>query len=92
MAIAELLSSDQVQAELVRSKTGMAASQTNISQKIVLGLEMRLPPLAEQQCFADEMAALQGVIESNEDDLRTTMALKTSIMSELLSGHIRVPA
>ncbi len=92
LAIAELLSSDHVQAELVRSKTGMAASQTNISQKIVLGLEMNLPSLVDQNDFASEMAALQDVIERNDDDLRMTMLLKAALMSDLLSGHVRVPA
>ncbi|MES3095707.1 restriction endonuclease subunit S [Sphingomonas aerolata] len=92
LAIAELLSSDHAQEILSRSKTGMAASQSNISQKILLGLELHLPPLADQSRFADEMAALQDVIERNEDDLRATIKLKHALMSDLLSGHVRVPA
>lgn len=92
LAIAELLSSDHVQGELIRSKSGMAASQTNISQKIVLGLEMHLPPLSEQRDFADEMAALQDVIEASEMDLQRAQALKAALMSDLLSGRVRVPA
>lgn len=92
LAIAELLSSDHVQGELIRSKSGMAASQTNISQKIVLGLEMHLPPLSEQRDFADEMAALQDVIEASEVDLQRAQALKAALMSDLLSGRVRVPA
>ena len=92
LAIAELLSSEHVQAELIRSKSGMAASQTNISQKIVLGLEIHLPPLSEQQDFADEMAALQDAIEAGEADLQTTRELKAALMSDLLSGRVRVPA
>lgn len=92
LAVAELLSSEHVQAELIRSKSGMAASQTNISQKIVLGLEMHLPPLSEQQDFAKEMAALQDAIEAGEADLQTTRQLKAALMSDLLSGRVRVPA
>ena len=92
LAIAELLSSEHVQAELIRSKSGMAASQTNISQKIVLGLEMHLPPLSEQRDFAEEMAALQDAIETGEADLQTTHQLKAAIMSDLLTGRVRVPA
>ena len=92
LAIAELLSSDHVQAEVIRSKSGMAASQTNISQKIVLGLEMHLPPLSEQRDFAEEMAALQDAIETSEADLQTALELKAALMSDLLSGHVRVPA
>lgn len=92
LAIAELLSSEHVQDELIRSKSGMAASQTNISQKIVLGLEMHLPPLSEQQDFAEEMAALQDAIERGEADLQTTRELKAALMSDILSGRVRVPA
>jgi type I restriction enzyme S subunit len=92
LAIAELLSSEHVQSELARSKSGMAASQTNISQKIVLGLKLHLPPLADQRDFANEMAALQDVIERNEYDLRRTRLLKADLMFDLLSGRVRVPA
>ncbi|ESY62896.1 restriction endonuclease subunit S [Mesorhizobium sp. LNHC232B00] len=92
LAIAELLSSDHVQAELIRSKSGMAASQTNISQKIVLGLEMRLPSLADQKDFANEMAALQDAIEIGEADLHNAERLKAALMSDLLSGRVRVSA
>ena len=91
LAVAELLSSDSVQGELIRSKSGMAASQTNISQKIVLSLEMHLPPLSEQRDFADEMAALQDAIEASEADLQTAQELKAALMSDLLSGRVRVP-
>lgn len=92
LAIAELLSSNHVQGELIRSKSGMAASQTNISQKIVLGLEMHLPPLREQRDFAEEMAALQDAIEVSEADLQNTHELKAALMSDLLSGRVRLPA
>jgi type I restriction enzyme, S subunit len=92
LAIAELLSSEHVQAELIRSKSGMAASQTNISQKIVLGLQMHLPPFSDQRDFAAEMTALQDVIEASEADLRTTRKLKAALTSDLLSGRVRVPA
>lgn len=78
LAIAELLSSDHVQAELIRSKSGMAASQTNISQKIVEGLKMHLPPLADQRDFADEMAALQDAIEIGEAELHDAKRLKVA--------------
>lgn len=92
LAIAELLSSDHVQAELIRSKSGMAASQTNISQKIVLGLQMYLPSLADQRDFADEMAALQDAIEMGEAEYHDARRLKAALMSDLLSGRVRVPA
>ena len=92
LAIAELLSSDHVQSELIRSKSGMAASQTNISQKIVLGLEMHLPSLTDQRDFADEMAALQDAIELGEAELHDAQRLKAALMSDLLSGRVRVPA
>ncbi|RWL79403.1 MAG: restriction endonuclease subunit S [Mesorhizobium sp.] len=91
LAIAELLSSDHVQAELIRSKSGMAASQTNISQKIMLGLKMHLPPLADQKDFADEMTTLQDAIEMGEADLNDAQRLKAALMSDLLSGRVRVP-
>jgi type I restriction enzyme S subunit len=92
LAIAELLASDYVQSELIRSKSGMAASQTNISQAILRSLEVRLPSLGDQRDFADEMAALQDTIEASEADYRAAMALKTSLMEDLLSGHVRVSA
>ncbi|MER9462641.1 restriction endonuclease subunit S [Mesorhizobium sp. M0387] len=91
LAISELLAADDVQDQLSRSKSGMAASQTNISQNIVLRLELRLPPLADQRDFASEMAALQDAITISEADLRDTKATKIAIASDLLSGRVRVP-
>lgn len=92
LAVAELLSSDHVQAELIRSKSGMAASQTNISQKIVLALKVHLPSLAEQQDFADEMAALQDAIELGQAGLHEAQRLKAALTSDLLAGRVRVPS
>lgn len=81
------LSSSKSQRHLSNLKTGMAESQTNISQEIVKELLTVCPPLPEQSIIADRLD--QVTSESNQIAavLSKLKALKTALMQDLLTGR-----
>jgi len=92
LALAELLKSDMVQAQINALKSGMAASQTNISQKSLSSLLIPLVPRNAQKEFVERMNSLDIALNAERDALVGLLSLKTSISKDLLSGRIRVPA
>jgi type I restriction enzyme, S subunit len=71
-------------------KTGMAESQTNISQEIVKKILTVIPPAQEQIYIAD---LLDQALHSYKDYLTTRNKLyviKTGLMQDLLTGKVRV--
>lgn len=92
LTIAEILRSSFIQDQFGRAKSGMAASQTNISQKIVAGLTIPLPPLELQQQFANFAGSLNELIGVSNAQTQKLKRLKASLLSDLLSGRVRVPA
>ena len=86
------LSSAGSQRHLSNLKTGMAESQTNISQDIVKSLLTVCPPSTEQSLIADRLDYSAG--ESRQSTLVFTKlrALKTALMQDLLAGRKRVTA
>lgn len=92
LAVAEMLGSNVVQAEIGRVKSGMAASQTNITQKTVANLEVPLPPLEVQHQFASSVGSLNETIKLTTAQRDRLSRLKAQLASDLLSGRVRVPA
>ncbi|MER9061393.1 restriction endonuclease subunit S [Mesorhizobium sp. M0698] len=90
--VSELLSSTLAQENFNRTKSGMAASQTNISQTIVRTTKIPLPPLSDQQDFADEMSAIQSAIKASRHGQHHIERSKVMLRADLLSGRVRVPA
>ena len=91
LAIAEILGSNIVQEEINRAKSGMAASQTNITQKTLANLEIPLPKLEVQRIFASSMCSFNELIKLNTAQIDRLSQLKSHIASDLLSGTVRVP-
>jgi type I restriction enzyme S subunit len=87
-----MLGSNVVQAEISRMKSGMAASQTNITQKAVANLEIPLPNLEKQYQFASLMGSLNGLIKLSTAQKEHLNGLKSKLVADLLSGRVRVPA
>ncbi len=86
------LSSSESQRHLSNLKTGMAESQTNISQEIVKALMTVCPPRPEQSLIADRLDHVS--IQSNKSTtvLAKLRVLKAALMQDLLTGRKRVTA
>jgi type I restriction enzyme, S subunit len=84
------LSGFQSQRHLSNLKTGMAESQTNISQDIVKALLTVCPPEKEQEQIADRIDRLSGESNKTVATLKKLRSLKTGLMQGLLTGKKRV--
>lgn len=88
--LALALGTDGAQEYLVKRKTGLAASQVNLSQSILEACPVPLPPLNEQ---ADIVRAFELVGMRYRAECAALQALhetKRSLMSVLLTGEVRV--
>ncbi len=88
--VALALSSQAVQSELGRALSGMAESQTNISQKIVSSLLVQRPGLGEQVAILERIASSDRRLCEEEDLLGKLKATKFGLMDDLLNGRVRV--
>lgn len=84
------LSSSGSQRHLSNLKTGMAESQTNISQEIVKALMTVCPPSVEQSLIADRLDHISSESNKSTTVLRKLRSLKTALMQDLLTGRKRV--
>jgi type I restriction enzyme S subunit len=84
------LASSQTQCHLSTLKTGLAESQTNISQDIVRNLLVRIPPKPEQVEVAKIVRSASDRIDSGVRQLGKLRSLKTALMQDLLTGKKRV--
>lgn len=84
------LSSSGSQRHLSNLKTGMAESQTNISQDIVKALMTVCPPSVEQSIIADRLDHISQESTENTAVLAKLHAVKTALMQDLLTGRKRV--
>jgi type I restriction enzyme, S subunit len=88
--IALALSSQVVQTELGRALSGMAESQTNISQAIVKELLVLRPLFEEQSAIVDRVRASEDRIREEDESLEKLKAFKAGLMDDLLTGRVRV--
>jgi type I restriction enzyme S subunit len=79
------LSSEFIQNYFSVRITGLAQSQTNISQEILKSVPCILPPLPEQQKIAATLSSVDEVIEKTQAQINKLKDLKTGMMQELLS-------
>lgn len=84
--LAIVLSGARIQRHLSTVKTGLAESQTNISQDIVRMLPVGLPPIHEQEMIVERMRALNGKIEAEQSVVAKLRHMKTGLMDDLLTG------
>ena len=87
--LALAISGIRTQMHLSRLKTGLAESQTNISQAIVKALLIPVPPKEEQEMIVLRYSGLLARIEKDLELLGKLNALKSGLSSDLLTGHIR---
>jgi type I restriction enzyme S subunit len=87
-----VLSGARIQRHLSTVKTGLAESQTNISQDIVRMLLVGLPPIHEQEMIVERMRALNERIEAEQSVVAKLRLMKTGLMDDLLTGRARIGA
>ena len=85
------LSGVMTQRHLSTLKTGLAESQTNISQQIVRSLWFPVPPVAEQAAIAEAHECVLHQTRTEELELDKLRILKHGLMDDLLTGRVRVP-
>jgi len=88
--IALALSSKSTQIHLSTLKTGLAESQTNISQKIVKQLLVSIPNLKEQLIICKNIRKTEDFLNSNLRTLLEWKTIKTALMQDLLTGNVQV--
>jgi type I restriction enzyme, S subunit len=64
----------------------------DISPSSIHGLGVNLPPLAEQKRISEIMSSLDEVILSTEQAVIDAKALRSGLLSDLLSGNHEIPA
>jgi hypothetical protein len=78
-------------------KAGLAgesggAAQQNVSPKAIGRVEIPLPSMAEQVSIGKTLLAIDEVVNHSSAELEQLKKVKSFIMSDLLSGRVRVPA
>ncbi len=84
------LSGYAYQIQLSRMKTGMAESQTNISQEIVQCLRIPLPDKEEQMRIVNPLRLTTGLVNIQTTLLAKLKYLRTGLMQDLLTGKVSV--
>lgn len=67
-------------------------TRTRVSRGNLGQLELAMPPLAEQEAIADELDQISIVAGEQRQAAERLKDLKHGLMSDLLSGRVRVPA
>lgn len=84
------LSSSFVQKYLASRVSGLAMSQTNISQSILQHIFCVIPPLEEQQAITNTINSLEVRFIATEKKLNSLILMKKALMQDLLTGKVRV--
>ena len=62
-----------------------------IGKHALASIEVKLPPLKEQQAIAEALSDIDGLIESLKSLIAKKQAVKAGTMQELLTGKVRLP-
>jgi type I restriction enzyme S subunit len=88
--LAYTLSGNRTQGHLSTLKTGLAESQTNISQEIVRTLLIALPKIQEQERIISILDTHDTRIRTEEAYREKLKLQKKGLMHDLLTGKVRV--
>jgi type I restriction enzyme S subunit len=86
------LSSDTTKNYIASRISGLAQSQTNISQDILKKCPCVLPSMKEQENIADAISSLEQRLQNLVAKHIQQKALKKALMQDLLTGKVRVNA
>lgn len=73
-------------------QSAYGGAQPNISTKEIAAMEIALPHLTEQHEIAEVLDGLSQAVALGDQVLIAQQAAKATLMSDLLSGRVRVPA
>jgi type I restriction enzyme S subunit len=88
--LALLLSSDSIQGQLNATKTGLAESQSNISQDIVKKLNIKIPQVNEQKLVVERIKSMSKKINAEKKFFDKLNFQKKGLMQDLLTGKVKV--
>jgi type I restriction enzyme S subunit len=88
--VAYLLSSSKLRSEML--SLGKGNAQLNISPSSIQGLNVKLPTLSEQKRIVEIVSSMDEVIQSTEQAVVDAKALRSGLLSDLLSGNHEIPA
>ena len=77
---------------IIGENSGGAVQQNVASVKILKNIAIALPPLAEQKRIIEVVSSMDEVIQSTEQAVDDAKALRSGLLSDLLSGNHEIPA
>ena len=86
---AYVMLTDRTKAQFRRGRGG--GNISNLSQDILAGVQVALPPLPEQRKIADILSTWDEAIEKTEALLTNARTQKRALMQQLLTGKRRFP-
>lgn len=84
------LSTDFTKDFLAKRMTGLAQSQTNISQEILKSIPCAVPPLSEQNLIGTSINEVNKRMRICLNRLQKQQNIKKALMQDLLTGKVRV--
>ena len=87
---AYVMLTERTKAQFRRGRGG--GNISNLSQDILAGVQVALPPLPEQRKIADILSTWDQTIEKTEALLSNARTQKRALMQQLLTGKRRFPA
>ena len=89
--LAQVLFTEKVTSDFIGMSTGTSNSQKRITPKNLLEYSIYMPEdMAEQAAIADVLDDMDSEIATLEEKMRKAQLIKSGMMSELLTGRIRM--
>ena len=86
-----MLQTRTARSQIEVNATGTSGSMKNISQGVIRGLVLAYPEVEEQHRILAVMALMDQELEVLGRELGKLLSLKSGLMSDLLTGRVRVP-
>jgi type I restriction enzyme, S subunit len=86
-----LLQTRAARAQIEVNATGTSGSMKNISQGVIRGLRISYPGVCEQQRILDAVTPCHDNVQILQSEHDKLVKLKSGLMSDLLTGRVRVP-
>jgi type I restriction enzyme, S subunit len=86
-----LLQAHEARTQIEINATGTSGSMKNISQEVIRAITLAYPCTEEQQRIVDTIQPFEHEISTIEREIEKLSALKSGLMTDLLTGRVRVP-